>query len=253
MIRNANITLEVKDFDTAYGRIETLISGIGIVQSTDISTEKVYDDAGKEKLITKGIVIIRVDKDRFDRVMNGLKGLGLVTDQSLSTEDVTDKFFDTESRVKLLKYEESRLLDYLKRIGDPDTIFKTESRLTEIREEIENLTGTLNRMSDLVKLSTITINMGEVLPEIEKKLEKTYWQKLGDGFIKSFSGVVRFCGGLLAFVVGALPVLILIGFLVFLGWLIFKGYRHARRYLMQKTENENKSAKNNSKNDSMDA
>ena len=122
---------------------------------------------------------------------------------NIKSDDVTDKFFDIESRLRLLKYEESRLEEYLKKITDPDTIFKTEARLMEIRHEIESLTGNLNKLSNLVQLSTITINMSEKIPAGEKA--GSYWQRLASGFTESFKGVVGFCAESLIVVVAALP------------------------------------------------
>lgn len=212
IIRNADISIEVDDFDDAYGRIKTLIAAFGFVQESSIKKDKVYVDS-KEKLITKGKIIIRVDKDRFDSVLGDLKGLGTLLFENIKSDDVTDKFFDTESRLRLLKYEESRLLEYLKKITDPDTIFKTESRLTEIRHEIESLTGTLKKWTDLVELSTITIDMTEKIPGQISPKENSYWGKLADKFSGSFKGVISFISEILIVLAALLPVLVFLGFI----------------------------------------
>lgn len=223
IIRNANVAVEVEDFDKAYEKLEFMIAGIGYVQETKINKEKHYI-TDKEVLKTKGTIIIRVDAEKFGDVLKGVKGLGILLDENIKSDDVTDQFFDIESRLRLIRYEESRLEEYLKKITDPDTIFKTEARLTEIRHEIESLTGNLNKLSNLVQLSTITINMSEKIPAAENIKEKSYWQKLASSFTESFKGVVRFCGEFIIVVVGAFPVLVLIFLIAFTAFVIYKKF-----------------------------
>lgn len=241
IIRNANITVEVENFDTAYGKIEYIISNVGYVQESKISKVKHYVDS-KEILVTNGVIIIRVDADKFNSILKDVKGLGLLTDENIKTDDVTEKFFDIESRLRLIRYEESRLEEYLKKIEDPDTIFKTESRLTDIRHEIEQLTGTLNKLSDLVELSTITINMNEKIPKsTSKPIEPSYLSKLKDNFLSSLSGVIDFLGNLLIVIVAALPVLVIIGIMLLILYFLNKKFLKNRieklKKIPTKTEN----------------
>lgn len=234
IIRNADLTVEVENFDKAYQKLEFIIAGIGYVQETKINKEKYYISE-KEVFTTKGTIIIRVDADKFGDVLKDVKGLGLLLDENIKSDDVTDQFFDIESRLRLLRYEESRLEEYLKKITDPDTIFKTEARLTEIRHEIESLTGNLNKLSNLVQLSTITINMSEKLPAAGEHA-KSYWQKLGSSFTESFKGVIRFCGEFLIVIVGALPVLVLIFIVAVIAFVIYK--KLAMKHIRFKTQKD---------------
>ncbi|HEX9060046.1 MAG TPA: DUF4349 domain-containing protein [Clostridia bacterium] len=224
VIRNANLSIEVPDFDKAYSRIKTIIKVFGYVQESNIKKDKAEVN-GAEKLITSGTIVIRVNKDKFDDVMTDIKGVGTLLEESSKGDDVTDKFFDTESRLRLLKYEESRLEDYLKKISDPDVIFKTESRLTDIRHEIESLTGTLQKWSDLVELSTITISIyekGQV-----PKVDNSYFSRLSGTFLGSLAGVGRFFAELILVLAGALPALVIIGILAFVGFKAVK--RHKKK------------------------
>lgn len=222
IIRSANLTIEVENFDEASNNIDSIILGIGIVQESNISTEKVYVN-DKLKLIKKGTIVLRVNKDKFDSVVNNLKGIGEVYNQAINGQDVTDRYVDTESRLRLLKLEQSRLEAYLVKLEDLDKIFRTESRLTEIRQEIESLTGNLNKISSLVELSTITITMNEKYPDSGQKPKPvTYGQKLLDNLKSSLEGVVSFLGELLIIIVAAIPVLILLGLFVLLGVFIYR-------------------------------
>lgn len=235
IIRNANITLEVEDFEKAYSKIEYLISNIGFIQESRINKEKHYINS-EEILLTSGVIIVRVEAAKFSTVLKDIKGLGLLIEENIKSDDVTEKFFDVESRLRVVRYQESRLEEYLKKVEDPDIIFKTEKQLTEIRHEIETLTGTLNKLNDLVELSTITINMDEKLPYEEKpeKEEESYLGKLKQAFLESFEEVVDFCAEFIIGVVAALPALFLLGIIFIIVFLIYK--RFIRKKIKQKSD-----------------
>lgn len=226
VIRNANISVEVEDFDKAYGQIKSMISAYGFVQESSVKKQKDYENHP----ITNGIIIIRVDRDKFDEVVMGIKGLGDLIDENIKSDDVTDKYYDTESRLRLLRFEESRLEEYLKKINDPDTIFKTESRLTDIRHEIESLTGTLKKWNDLVALSTITINLYEKSEAVSNiPVVKSYSNRLSESFTGSMKGVVNFFGELVIVLAASVPVLAVISVLVWLGFLIYRKYNRGKK------------------------
>ncbi|MDQ2087279.1 DUF4349 domain-containing protein [Herbivorax sp. ANBcel31] len=236
IVRNANITLEVDDFEKSYGKIEYFISGIGFVQESRINKDKRYVDS-KEILITRGVIILRVDASKFNTVLKDVKGLGLLTEENIKTDDVTEKFFDVESRLRLVRNQERRLEEYIETVDDPEIVFKTEDQLTDIRHEIERLTGTLNKLNDLVELSTITINMEETLPVSEEKEEeeKSYLEQLKSTFLNSFEGVLNFCASFIMGVVAVLPALVLLGIIFTIVLFIYKKFFKNR---LKKSSNE---------------
>jgi predicted component of type VI protein secretion system len=234
IIRSANVTVEVENFDEAYGKISNFILGIGFIQETNINTDRTYVD-NRQKLVKRGTIVIRVDKEQFDRVLNNIKGIGDVYNWSINGQDVTDKYIDIESRLRLLKLEETKLEEYLKKVSDLDQIFKIESQLTDIRQEIESFTGNLKKMSDLIELSTITINMNEKYPgQVDPVKPKTYGQRLLSNLTDSLKGVVNFCGELVIILVAALPVLILLGLFIVLILFIYKRIPKKKKAEMQK-------------------
>lgn len=220
MIWTASLNLEVENFDKARNDIESILTGIGFISNTNINSNNVYVD-GKLKTIKNGNLVIRVDKDKFSSVINKLYGIGDVSNETTNGEDVTDKFVDIESRLRLLKLEQEKLEAYLAKTNDLDTIFKLETRITDIRYEIESLTGNLNKLSSLVELATINITMNEKYPGSEKK-PVTYGEELLNSLKDSLKSVVEFLGDFLIFIVAALPVLAVIGLFVLLGIFIYR-------------------------------
>ncbi|HEX2946247.1 MAG TPA: DUF4349 domain-containing protein [Clostridia bacterium] len=220
MIWTASLSLEVENFDKARNDIESILTGIGFISNTNINTSNVYVD-GKLKTIKNGNLVLRVDKDKFSSIINKLYGIGDVSNETTNGEDVTDKFVDIESRLRLLKLEQEKLEAYLAKTEDLNTIFKLETRITDIRYEIESLTGNLNKLSSLVELATINITMSEKYPGSEKK-PITFGEELLNSLKDSLKSVVEFLGDFLIFIVAALPVLAVIGLFVLLGIFIYR-------------------------------
>lgn len=220
IIRSANLTIEVENFDNAYTNIEGIIANIGFIQQTNINTNRVYIDENV-KLVRSGTIVLRVNKEMFDSVINNLRGLGDVYNYAIDGQDVTDQVFDVESRLRLLRMQQEKLEAYVAKLDDIEEIYKAESKLTEIRYQIESLTGNLNKLNSLVELSTITINLNEKYPGKEP-MPETYGDKLLNSLKESLLNVVEFLGDLLLFIVAALPVLIFIGLCVLFGMWIYK-------------------------------
>ncbi len=220
IIRSANLTIEVENFDSAFSNIESILLGIGFIQETNINTDRVYVDE-KQVLVKNGTIVLRVDKTKFDSVIGKLRGIGDVFNYTTNGQDVTEQYVDVESRLRLLKMEQEKLESYLAKIDDLDKIFQAESKLTDIRYQIESLTGNLNKLSSLVDLATITINMNERRPDYKPKPE-SYGDKLLNSLKESLFQVVEFLGDLLIFIVAALPVLIFLGLFILLGVFIFR-------------------------------
>jgi hypothetical protein len=229
IIRSANLTIEVENFDEAYNKIEGIILGIGIVQDSNVTTNKIYIE-DQLKLVKSGTIVLRVNKDKFDSVINNLKGIGEVYNLQINGQDVTDQYIDTESKLRLLKLEQSKLEAYLEKLDDLDKIFRVESRLTEIRQEIESLTGNLKKMSSLVELSTITLTLNEKYPDSANRYKtQTYWDRLLNNLKSSLESVGMFLGDLLVFIIAAIPVLVVFGLFILLGVFIYRRIPRRKR------------------------
>lgn len=223
VIRNANLNVEVDDFYSSYGNLQAMIAGIGYVSETNIHRDFYYFEEERRTRVT-GIITLRVDASRFDDILNDIKGLGEVIDDRIYSTDVTDQFYDTEGRLKILKIEYAYLEEYMKSLKDPDSIFKTRMRMTELQTEIEQLTGTLNKWTDLVELSTIYIQMTEKYPEEMIKTKQTYWDRLKESLGSSLTGIVEALGNVLIFIIDAIPTLVILGLIGLLGYWIVRRF-----------------------------
>jgi len=235
VIRNANLSVEVDDFYVAYGNLQAMITGIGYISESNIHRD-FYTYENERRSRVTGEITIRVDARHFDTILNDVKGLGEVIDDRIYSTDVTDQYFDTEGRLKVLKIEYEYLEEYMRSLTKPEDIFKTRTRMTELQTEIERLTGTLNKWNDLVELSTIYVRMTEKYPdEMTKSQRNTYWSRVENAFNRSITGIIDALGDLLIFIIQAIPVLLV---LILAGWIVYRFAKKIIKSLNRKNTGE---------------
>lgn len=164
--------------------------------------------------------LFRIPKTKYNQAFIDLRKFGTVVFEQSSGEDVTDKYFDTEARLKSLKIQQERLQALLQKAIKMEDILKIEKELQTTYYEIENYTGTLKKWDSLVEYSTLMVNIKEVeeiKPEVPKE-KNGLFARIAFGFKNSVIGLWDFIQDLAVFIASALPVIIplgLIGYLVY--------------------------------------
>ena len=155
LIRNATVELEIVSFDDAVQKITALANEErGYVATTDSQKQ------ANGKL--RGQVVIKVLPETLDRFLQRIRGLGVLKNQTLGTEDVTKAYFDTDSRLKNAHVMEQRLIDMLKtKTGKVSDLLQVEKELGRVREEIEKMQGELKYWDSQVQFATVTISLAE--------------------------------------------------------------------------------------------
>ena len=134
---------------------------------------------------------------------------------------MTLQYVSTESRVKALETEQTRLLELLENAETMEDLLTIEKRLTEVRWELENYASQLRVLDNQVNYSTIHLNIWEV-DEPTVIVERTVWQKIGDGFSENagdmWDGLVNF----FIWLITAIPYLIPLALIGGAFWLAFR-------------------------------
>lgn len=155
IIYSATVSLVVQDFLAAEKQIPDLVKKHGGY----VADAQQNRNQGVRQT---GNWVLRVPVDRFDELIKSLVDLGVPETQRISTQDVSEEFFDTQTRVTNKKEIEKRLLALLtERKGDIKEVVEVEMKLGQVREEIERLQGRLNFLANRVDLSMITLSIRE--------------------------------------------------------------------------------------------
>lgn len=151
LIVEAWVSLEVNDIDSAARQVETLAAQRGgWVESSDIVGEGGYRIAS---------IGIRVPSERLNNAMDTLRGLGRVTDEGVSSTDVTDRLIDNEARLEAWKVQEERLVMLLENAATVEDVIEIERRIAEVRADIEQVAATQRNLENRVAASLIRVNL----------------------------------------------------------------------------------------------
>ena len=140
------IGLEVDNIDAAVRHVETIAAQRGgWVESAEIYGEAGYRSAS---------VQLRVPADRLDNVLDTLRGLGRVTDEGVSSTDVTERLIDNEARLSAWHAQESRLVTLLENAPTVEDIIQIEQRIAQVRSDIEYVEATQRNLTNRVATSS---------------------------------------------------------------------------------------------------
>ena len=135
-----------------------------------------------------GDFMIRIPAQNLDQFVSLVGENANVTSSSESTENVTLTYVSTQSRVEALEVEQDRLLELLENAETMEDLLTIEERLTDVRWELENYASQLRVLDNQVNYSTIHLSVWEV-DEPTVSVERTVWQKIGDGFSRNTKNV----------------------------------------------------------------
>jgi TolA-binding protein len=152
VIKTAQISLLVENTDDAETKVRSLVSSMGGYVLNSATT-------GEEESRNVQLTF-KVPAERFDDALNGVASFATkVQNRSVTGEDVTDQFVDTESRLRTLHATEARLLDFLKAARNTEEALRVNEQLTALQGEIEQASGRIQLLKQSTSYSTITVTM----------------------------------------------------------------------------------------------
>lgn len=154
LIKNATVTVEAGDVKQATAK---LIADAKALKGYVSDMHETVDSLGSRSVTVQ----VRIPAQEFDNFLQQFDGRGKVLEKQVTTQDVTEEFVDSQSRLRNLKATEARLLDHLHRSGKLSDTLLVETELTRVREEIEQLEGRLRFLAHRVDYSTLSVTLKE--------------------------------------------------------------------------------------------
>ncbi len=211
IIRNVTMYGETKNFSNATETVKKqLLSAGGYVEASEITGgESLYNGSKKAK---RAQYTLRIPAEKLDSFVESLEVLLNVTSYSETTKDVTLEYYDIESRIKTLETKKSALEALLQGAKTVEEITAYQNDLYDVIAEIESLRSKLNVYDNKVSYSTINLTVVEVFEYTETVTEEaTFGDKIASAFSGSWEALGTFFEYLAIFLVGAFPVLLLLG------------------------------------------
>ena len=203
LIYRANIDMESTEFDAALSGLNDLVESLGgYYENSELNNYSSY---------RHGYYVVRLPSENFDAFCSAVGGLAQINTISRSAEDVSEYYYDLESRLATQRTKLDRLQTLLEQATEMEDIISLEHTISDTELYIENLTGSLRKYDSLVGYATVNITLSEVykLTEVEEPVIG-FGAKLAQAFR---SGSSRFAEGVQNFLLAIAS--------GWIGWLVF--------------------------------
>lgn len=214
IIETLSYVIETLEFDKSVQTVQTLCKDLGgyIQDSSITGNSGSYKSRLREATFT-----LRIPQEKLEQLKSSASNIGNVLNFSSSSENISDRYFDTEARLKSLRTQQERLLALLEKSGSLADIIELEKALADVNYQIEELTGTLRQYDSLVNYSTVTIQLNEVVKPTEtERIPVTLGDKISRQFMDSMKALGEFGEGLLIFIIGGSPILLVLAAIAFI-------------------------------------
>lgn len=155
IVRTASLTLTTGGFDRARADIERIATEHGgEIAALDVSGAPPQPRSLRATL--------RIPAARLDAALAALRQTGRVEQETLGSDDVTDRYRDLTVRIANSRREEERLVELLAmRTGTLADVLAVEQALGRVRGEIERMESEERATKGRVDLATITLQLSE--------------------------------------------------------------------------------------------
>jgi len=231
LIFTAHMELETLNFDSAVASLQSLVESMdGYIQDTSLNGYGTYRYA---------TYTVRIPSANFADFCNQAGEECNRLSFSSSSENISEAYYDLESRLKTQKTKLERLQDLLSKAENMEDIITLESAISETELAIESYSGSLRRYDALVDYSTVYISLSEIykLSSVEPAVSG-FGARLG---VAISSGLANFTSGVQDFLLAIAYNWVIAMFFVIIAvaivLLVVKS-RHKKRAKISKSDEE---------------
>lgn len=205
LIKTGSVNLEVENLTTAEQAVETWCKNFDGYISSSYNQEN------------SASFTVRIPAKNFDSAMDTIGDLGKIKYRSLSTQDVSEQFYDLQTRLETRRILKDRLQSYLASAKDMKDMLQIERELNDTLSEIESMEGSMRRLSGQIDYSTINVELQLPYRTTDQGFQ---WPSLSNGLRRFLSNLVDFFVGLITavlyIVICGVPIVALVAFFYWL-------------------------------------
>lgn len=196
IILNAEMSLQVKDVPIAVDKI------LNLCKQNGGYTVNSHIYRNEDRISAN--LSVKVPRHKANSIIANISEYGEVTDKVITSEDVTEEYFDSEARLKVMTAKENRLLSLMNKASNITDLISIENELGRTRSEIEVLTGRLKYLSNATDYNLVNINLDQAVPGVLKSPQGTLG-KAAQGLINSMNLLINFASNLVVLLFVLLP------------------------------------------------
>ena len=238
LIRNVNLSLQTKEFDTVLENMSQKVKDLGGY----VQDSSVWGSSSDYSSSRSASYTLRIPSDKLDEFIDVVETLGNVTYKNESVDDVTLQYVDVESHKKALETEQERLLALLEQAESVEDIITIENRLSDVRYELENYESQIRLLDNQIDYSTVYVDISEV-SRVTDTGKQGFFEEVASRFNDSIYVVLMGLRGFAVDVLGSLPILVVWGVIlaavvVLLRKFVFKKSKKNKKNADQTEENK---------------
>ena len=202
LVKKGNLTIKEKNIKHTVEVIKKLLKSYdGFLTRESMARNNYYSTCQ---------LSINVNSKNFDRFLFALDSSKMnITEKTLSSEDITSRYIDNETRLNNKKKLEQRYLEILKTARNVSEILEIESKIEAVRADIESKEGIKKLFDHEVRYSEIEV---QITDEVGGGISSSrgFWGSVADKLEDGWNGGKSF----LLFLIAIWPMYI-VGFLLY--------------------------------------
>jgi hypothetical protein len=174
IVRNASLTLIVKDTQAQLSEISKLATDLGGYVASS-STHK-YEEG------VQGQITLRVPVEKLDSALDSLHKMAVeVRDEEVTGQDVTAEYTDLNAQLTNLQAAEVQLREIMSRTTRTEDVLNVYNQLVQKRGEIEQVKGRIQYLSQSAAMATISVTLTP--DQLAQPVQVAGWRP--EGVVKS--------------------------------------------------------------------
>jgi len=199
MIKTADVTLELKDFNTYNNKFHNGLKLYGAYIAQEEQTQA--------NGIIENMVCIKVPVAQFEELMNSLPGEGVqILQRKITTQDITGDIIDTKARVENRKQLREQYLGLLKQAKNMKDLQQVQGELNTTQDDIELASNRVNYLAHQAAYSTINLRYFQHQDTSRSNDDPGFFTRLKE----AFSSGAAIIGNILLFFIAGWPLVIIL-------------------------------------------
>jgi hypothetical protein len=177
---------------------------------------------------TRIYITAKVPAEALEEMQGYLEEIGVVDRAEMYTEDITDQYYDIESRLKHALVQEEKYLALLEAAESTEDVLMIMEELDAVQERIEQFKGKIKMWDGLVDFSEINITIYPETAMINNENDNGRWitgNEVVKGTINGVKAGTRFVVNMFGYLVIALGYLLLPAIIIILLITLIRMYR----------------------------
>ena len=159
IIKNVHESVQTDGYEDFLAALDCAVSAAGGYFQTREERGDSYYHSGSLRYMN---AVIRIPREKLGQLTSAIDGAAVVTSYRESVNDVTTAYVDVESRIAVLRAEETALLAMLTEASSVDVSLKIRERLLTVQSDLASLEKQKESYDDKISYSTLYLTVNEV-------------------------------------------------------------------------------------------